>query len=434
MQLPINAGGHKPEMDTHGIKAELLIPGRGDPIKNGVTVIEGKKIAYVGTEKSLPDKYKSIDMAYVPVLMPGLWDCHVHFFGFGNEYSLDAAARVPLVLAGARGARDVLVTLRAGFTSVRELAGYGIDLSKAIAEGSLVGPNIYSSSCAISQTGGHGDAHGTRLDDLLNAIHCGSNFCLCDGVDECMKAVRLQLRKGASVIKVCASGGVTSELDNPIDQQFSNAELKAMVEEANRAQRIVAAHCHGKAGIMASLNAGCQTIEHGTYLDDEAMELMKKKGAMLIATRTIVDGGMKLIDHFPPASQAKMRAVYEVHRKAYKMAVKAGVRIALGTDLGSSIPGSILSHGKNGQELRFAVEAGMTPLEAIEAATANAPSTLGPQAPLSGQLKEGYDADLIALSSNPLDDIDIFSDAENVTHVWKGGVLFKSPDLPVTLG
>jgi imidazolonepropionase-like amidohydrolase len=420
-------------MDVHGIKADILIPGRGDPIKDGVAIIEGKKIAYVGSDMSLPEKYMSLDMTFVPVLMPGLWDCHIHFFGIGNEYSLDAAARVPLVLAGARGARDALVTLRAGFTSVRELAGYGIDLSKAIAEGTLVGPNIYSSNCAISQTGGHGDAHGTYLEDLMNAIRCGTNFCLCDGVDECMKAVRLQLRRGASVIKVCASGGVTSELDNPQDQQFSNAELRAMVEEANRAQRIVAAHCHGKAGIMAALHAGCSTIEHGTYLDDESIEYMKAKGAILVATRTIVEGGMKLIDKFPPASQAKMREVSEVHKKAYKMAVKAGVKIALGTDLGSSIPGSILSHGNNGQELRFAVEAGMTPLEAIEAATANAPCTLGPQAPLSGQLKEGYDADLIALASNPLDDIDVISTPENVTHVWKGGALCKSPEQPVTL-
>jgi imidazolonepropionase-like amidohydrolase len=160
---------------------------------------------------------------------------------------------------------------------------------------------------------------------------------------------------------------------------------------------------------------------------------MKEKGAMLVATRSIVEGGMNLIDHFPPASQAKMREVFEIHRKAYKMAVKAGVKIALGTDLGSSIPGSVLSHGNNGKELRYAVDAGMTPLQAIEAATANAPATLGPQAPHSGQLREGYDADLIALTSNPLDDIDVFADPRNVTHVWKGGVLFKSPHLLVDL-
>jgi imidazolonepropionase-like amidohydrolase len=163
-----------------------------------------------------------------------------------------------------------------------------------------------------------------------------------------MKAIRLQLLKGASIVKVCASGGVTSELDNLIDQQFSNAELRAMVEEANRAQRVAAANCHGKAGIMAALNAGCHTIEHETYLDDEAIALMKEKGAMLIATRAIVEGGMKLIDHFPPASQAKLGVTDKVHKKAYRMAIKAGVKIALGTDLGSSIPGSIQSHGNNG--------------------------------------------------------------------------------------
>jgi imidazolonepropionase-like amidohydrolase len=433
MQLPVGPLGHKPKMSIHGIKADLLIPGRGDPIKDGAVIIEGKKIAYAGSQKSVPNKYKSVSMMYVPVLMPGLWDCHIHLFGIGDQYSLDAYLNTSLVLAGARGARDCAITLRAGFTSVRELAGYGIDLAKGIAEGSLIGPNIYSSNCAISQTGGHGDAHGTPYDTVLDAIHRGKNFALCDGVDECMKTVRLQLRRGASVIKVCASGGVTSELDDPLNQQFSDAELKAMVEEARRAQRIVAAHCHGKAGIMAALNAGCLTIEHGTYLDDESIALMKEKGAMLIATRSIVEGGMKMIHHFPPASQAKLRVTDEIHKKAYTMAVKAGVKIALGTDLGSSIPGSILSHGNNGRELRYAVDAGMTPLEAIEAATANAPQTLGPQAPLSGQLKEGYDADIIALLSNPLDDIDLLANSEKVSHVWKGGELFKSPDNPIFL-
>lgn len=195
-------------------------------------------------------------------------------------------------------------------------------------------------------TGGHGDAHGTRLDDLLNTIHCGVNFCLCSGVDKCMKAVRLQLRVGAAVIKVCASGGVTSELDNPIDRQFSNGELEVMVEEANRAQRIVAAHCHSKLGIVAALNAGCHTVEHGTYLDEEAIALMKEKGAMLIATRTIIEGAMKLINYFPPASQAKLRVINEHHMKAYQMPVRAVVKIALGTDLGSSIPGGFLVMGR----------------------------------------------------------------------------------------
>jgi imidazolonepropionase-like amidohydrolase len=432
MQLPSRGVEQQPFTSHCGIKADLLIPGRGKPIVDGVVIFEGKRIVYAGSETSLPVAYELIEKIHVPVLMPGLWDCHIHYMGTFFE-SIDAFVRISPALSGARGARDVAATLRAGFTSVREVAGYGIELSQAISEGTLVGPNIYSSVTALSMTGGHGDAHLTPLPAVLDAIHCGTALSLCDGVDECIKAVRLQLRKGASLIKVCASGGVLSERDNPIDRQFSDAELKAIVEEAGRARRIVAAHCHGKAGIMAALRAGCHTIEHGSYLDDESIALMKEKGAILVATRSIVEGGLKEIDQLPPASQRKLRDIADIHKRAYKMAVKAGLKIALGTDLGSSNPGEIISHGNNGKELRFAIDAGMSPLEAIEAATATAPETLGPQAPLSGQLKAGYDADLIALSSNPLGDIDIFADERNITHVWKGGKLFKAPGLLVTL-
>jgi len=356
----------------------------------------------------------------------------MHFLGASSQLSLDAFVNISPALAGARGARDCAATLNAGFTSVRELAGYGIELAKAIDEGVIVGPNIYSSIVALSQTGGHGDAHGHSLTAVLDAIHCGTPLGLCDGVDECMKTVRMQLRKGAKVIKVCASGGVLSELDNPQDQQFSDAELKAIVEEANRAQRAVAAHCHGKKGIMAALKAGVSTIEHGTWLDAECLSIMKENGVILVATRSIVEGGMKIIDQLPPASAKKMRQTDQVHKAAYKMAVKAGVKIALGTDLGMSLPGQILSHGNNGKELYFAVEAGMTELEAIEACTANAPATLGDQAPRSGWLKDGYDADLIAVDENPLVDIKVLGDVDKISHVWKAGKLVKAPGMPIT--
>lgn len=266
---------------------------------------------------------------------------------------------------------------------------------------------------------------------VQDAIFCGAPLQLCDGVDECMKAVRLQLRKGADVIKICASGGVLSERDNPQDQQFSDAELKAIVEEAHRAQRIVAAHCHGKKGIMAALKAGVSTIEHGTWLDDECLDIMKKQGAMLIATRSIVDGGMKIIDQLPPASAKKMRETDKIHKAAYAKAVKSGVKIALGTDLGMSLPGQILSHGNNGKELVFAVEAGMSELQAIEAATYMGPQTLGPMAPRSGWLKEGYDADLIAVAENPLENIAVLAEVDKIDYVWKGGELVKAPGKPI---
>ena len=214
-----------------------------------------------------------------------------------------------------------------------------------------------------------------------------------------------------------------------LTEQFSQAEIHAFVDEAARSERIVAAHCHGKAGIMAALRAGVHTIEHGTYLDDDCIEMMIEKKAILVATRLIQETGLKL--SLNESSSKKMRDVAPVHMLAYQKAVKAGVKIALGSDLGLSIPGSIAAHGKNAQEIQYAVDAGLTPLQAIEATTATAPQTLGPQAPLSGQLKEGYNADFIAISRNPLEDIGVLPDPAHITHVWRGGRLYKSPKSPI---
>lgn len=178
---------------------------------------------------------------------------------------------------------------------------------------------------------------------------------------------------------------------------------------------------------MAALRAGVKTIEHGSYLDDEAAELMKEKGAILVATRLVQEGGLEMAKDIPALQYEKLKVVAEVNKKAYALAVKNGVRVALGTDIGFSDQGLPLTHGKNAKELVYAVEAGLTPLQAIEACTATAPETLGPQAPKSGLLKEGYDADLIAVGGNPLQDIGLLVIPENITHVWKGGRLYKSP-------
>lgn len=344
--------------------------------------------------------------------------------------------KIPKSLAGARSARDIAATLNAGFTSCRELCGFGIELAQAVNEGALVGPHIYSASSFISPTAGHADAHGVPIDHFTHSNATGGSFCLADGVPECLKAVRLQLRKGAHVIKICCSGGIASEKDSLDDQKFSDEEVKAIVDEAARAGRIVAAHCHGKVGIMAALRNGVRTIEHGTYLDDEAIDLMLKNKAILVATRTIIQAGLEMAKAFSSTSMAKLEAAAPVHKTAYSQAIAAGVTVALGSDLGVSYQengkgGTLLDHGRNGLELLYAVEAGMTALQAIEAATANGPLTLGPQAPMSGQLKEGYDADFIALSANPLDDIAVFTDTKNITHVWKSGKLFKAPGMPI---
>jgi imidazolonepropionase-like amidohydrolase len=345
--------------------------------------------------------------------------------------SLEPLATLPQSLAGARIARDCAATLNAGFTSVRELAGYGVFVSRAINEGWIPGPNIYSSHSILSMTAGHGDLHSQPLSLLKDCQDHGMPMYLCDGVDECVKAVRRQIRDGAKVIKICATGGVLSLIDDPQHAEFSPAEIKAIVDEAARAHRIVAAHCHGKAGIMNALNSGVKTIEHGSYLDDEAIELVLKSNAILIATRTIVEFGISHLDDFNEPNRLKMREISSAHKRNYASAVKAGVRCALGTDLGFSNANIEHNHGMNGKEFGFAVRAGMTLLQAIEAGTANAPATLGPQAPKSGMLREGYDADFIALEQNPLEDIEILARPEKITHVWKGGKLCKAPGRPV---
>lgn len=356
-----------------------------------------------------------------------MWDCHIHFLGAAEKLDFQAVALTPQALAAARSVPDMYATLMAGFTSVREVAGYGCQIAPAIDSGKILGPTIYSSHSAISMTAGHGDVHSYPLDGLSALCAHGVPFTLADGADGCTKAVRLQLRHGAKVIKVCASGGVVSELDDPMHQQFSHEELKAIVDEAARADRAVAAHCHGKAGVMAALKAGCLTIEHGSFIDDECIDLMLEQGAILVPTRSVIEGMMSVKDSLPTEQREKIEQVADSHAKAYKLAVKRGVKIALGTDTFMSPPGSkILGYGKNGREFLCATQAGLSPLEAIEAGTANGPLSLGALAPLSGQLKEGYHADFIAVSSNPLKDISILAEADNITHIWKKGQLVKN--------
>ncbi|KAL7950065.1 hypothetical protein V8C42DRAFT_309384 [Trichoderma barbatum] len=418
------------------ILATLLIPGRGEPIHNGALAIKGSKIDWIGSQRDIPSKYHSIVPRHVPVLMPGLWDCHVHFMGLdviGSVGSLGAYLPGYNALGGAVTVEDLRMTLMAGYTSVRELGGYGGDLWPAVENGPLIGPNIYSAIAPLSITGGHGDDHSTPITTVMAAMNCGgSPIGVCDGVDDCVKTVRKMIRRGARCIKVCSSGGVLSLNDDPEDRQFSDEELKAMVEEAARSRRAVAAHAIGKAGILAALRAGVKSIEHGMYLDEEAADLMLEKDAIYVPTQHIVRTLVRdYKDQLPPPSKRKLLTIYGKSKDAYGLAIKKGVKVALGTDMISSARASALSHGNNAHELTYAVELGMTPLQAIESATANGPETLGGMAPLSGQLKVGYDADIIAVAENPLDDIRVLTNTSNITHVWKGGKLFKSrPKMP----
>jgi imidazolonepropionase-like amidohydrolase len=401
------------------IEAELLIPGRGDPVRDGVLVLDGPLISYAGSAGLAPATPDAAVLR-VSTVMPGLWDCHGHYLGT-RGFDLNQLPLEPLPLRAARCARDLRATLDAGVTSVRDVGGLGVYLARAVAEGMLDGPSVYGAGAILSTTGGHGDLHAYPLGWMEDFGRTTGTQRLADGPDECAKAVREQLRINARVIKVCASGGVLSEVDDPIHQQFTMAELRAIVEVAGLADRVVAAHCHGKPGIMAALRAGCRTIEHGTYLDDECCDAMRETGAILVPTRSIIEDILANKDAVPDYARVKLEAIADTHAQAVTRAYEHGVTIAMGTDIaltGMDLPNS---WGRNGTEPGYLVALGLSPLEAIEAATANGPLTLGPQGPKAGQLAEGFDADVITLDADPLADIGVLADPARVTTVWTKG-------------
>jgi imidazolonepropionase-like amidohydrolase len=412
------------------IEAEVLVPGRGAPVRDGCVITDGAVLRYAGPAAQAPPT-PDAQVHRVPAVMPGLWDCHGHFMGI-RAPNLAEIATTPPLLAAMRVAGDAGAALDAGFTSVREVGGLGVWLASAVAEGSVRGPAVYAAGAVLSPTGGHADLHMYpphwvgELADRLGVLR------QCDGIAECLRAVRLQLRTGARLIKICASGGVMSQVDHPLHQQFADDELRAIVAEAARAERVVAAHCHGKPGIMAALRAGVRTIEHGTYLDDEAADAMRECGAILVPTRHIIEEFLAYgaAAGMPGYAHRKLVEVADQHAAAITLAHERGVRIALGTDIAGSGPTVPARWGQNGAELGHLVKAGLSPLEAIEAATATAPLTLGPQAPRSGVLEAGYDADVIALAADPSADAGVLADPANVTHVWQAGELVKAPAEP----
>lgn len=418
------------------VLAYLLIPGDGEPQDEAAVVVEDNIIVWIGKQTELPAKYteKPHKIHSVPYLMPGLWDCHCHFEGLSTDL-LEAVAQQGLdaehpATYGARLTKQCWEALQRGYTSLRDVAGYGCEIAQAIEDGSIVGPNIYSSGAALSQLAGHGDMFEKSAGDvLLNygvapkpGHYATKTICVVDGIDECRRGVRLQIRRGAKCIKVLASGGVLSLDDDPLLAQFSPEELQVIVQEAKRMNRAVAAHVHGKPGILAAVEAGVTSVEHVTFADDECIQAIADNGVVYVATRTIVDmllksGGKDL----PPKVWEKVKLVNTQHVEAYKRAIKAGVTIALGTD---TPPGFNMA-----VELEYAVEAGMSSLEAIKAATANGPLTVKGQAPKTGQLKVGYEADMIGVWDDPVANVKILQEKENIVWVWKGGKLFKGPGI-----
>lgn len=412
----------------HRIEADLLVTAADPPtVRDGVVVLDGRSITYAGSAAGAPATPDAV-VVRCRTAMPGLWDCHVHLTGLPT-LDLNALVSTPVALRAARTVDDLSAAVDAGVTSVRELGGLGTALATAVAEGSVRGPTIYAAGALLSPTAGHADLHGLPLDCVERHAH--SELRLADGPSEAARAAREQLRRGAKVIKMCASGGVLSELDHPLHQQFTVAEMRAIVEVAGMAGRVVAAHCHGKAGIMAALEAGARTIEHGTFLDEEACSAMREHGAVLVPTCTaiaeVIDSGIA-----PAFATEKLAQVAATHTSAVSLAHAHGVMIAAGSDLMISGRTRAASWGRHGREPGLLVRAGLSPLEAILAATSRARATVGDQAALAGELRAGWDADVITLDADPLADIGVLADPDRVTGVWIHGVRVKYGD-PVPL-
>lgn len=351
-------------------------------------------------------------------VLPGLIDSHVHIT---RQQNPDARlmqvtdSEADLAIAGAHFAR---ITLEAGFTTVADLGGDNnaiFALRDGIAAGQVPGPRIIASGRSVSIHGGHGDANGYR-DDIMHLL---SSESICSGPEDCMRAVRTQVRAGADVIKITATGGVLSNTAAGLAQQFTDAELAAIVEAGHRMGRRVTAHAHGVDGVNAFLRAGGDSIEHGTYLDEESIRLFRQTGAFLVPTLLAGDFVARVAsspDNFlTPAQTAK---ALEAGPKMLDMARRAhagGVRIAFGTDSGVS------AHGDNAREFALLVQAGMTPLEAVRAATVVAAEHLGIERE-AGRLAPGFPADLIAVGGDPLTDV---TELERVRFVMRGGRIYR---------
>ncbi|KAH6664796.1 hypothetical protein F5X68DRAFT_195393 [Plectosphaerella plurivora] len=420
------------------IFADLLIPGRGSPVNNaviGISLADGT-ISFVGPQSGdIPPELASAPRTHVRCLMPGLWDCHIHYSGIINVDTPLFCQTHPAYM-GAAITRGLHETLMGGVTSVRDLGSLVAEVLPLLDAGILLGPNVYAAGAVIGMTSGGCDPTGlpatqvysTGGVDHHNAWPGTGIEVIADGPEELRRAVRLQVRRGAKCIKVLATGSVLGASDDPEDREFSDAELKAAIDEAKLRRRAVAAHAHGKEGMLSAIRAGAASIEHGSYLDDEVADLMIEHGTTLVATRNVIEAGLLNLDKLTPPTARKMVHLAGSHAKGYATAVRKGVKIALGTDICSAIPDTPMAHGSNAREVVWAVEVGgLTPLQAIEAGTINSAEILGPQTPKKGLIKVGWDADLIALDFNPLEDIRVFMDRDSIRHVWKGGDLVKAP-------
>ncbi|WP_168188863.1 metal-dependent hydrolase family protein [Thermoflavimicrobium daqui] len=404
---------HKPIF----LKGGNLIDGNGFILKSAGIIIDGERISQVGplSELTIPKDVEVIDTSEY-TLMPGLIDAHMHLFGV-TSLNLAVAFLEPNEVLLGRALTDLPKLINAGFTSVRDVGSpVTIYIKQLIQEGLYQGPRIKTAYKMLTQTAGHGDLHMLPLEFNKNRV--------CDGVDDCRKAAREQFRSGADFIKICSTGGVLSEKDDPRFSQFTIDEIKAIVYEAEAVGSFVASHAQGTQGIKNALIAGVKTIEHGIFIDDEGIELMLKRDAILVPTLSIVH---RLITEgknhgVPEFGLRKSKKVYEIHQINMRKAYEAGVQMAIGSDFVGCSP---VPHGENALELDlFVNDLGFSPMEAIVASTKTAAKAMDMEDEI-GTIEVGKYADILVVSGNPAENIKVLLDTNNIKKVFVGGKLLK---------
>ncbi len=410
-----------PEPSVIVVRAARLIDGRGGaPVAPAMVLVEGDRITAVGSGLAVPAGARVIDLGGA-TLLPGLIDLHTHLtdkFGVHWEEVLTTTTPPEAALWGAKNARD---TLLAGFTTCREMGPtwpyVDVALRDAIAQGAVPGPRLLVPGNYVSSTGGAGDA---RQFSIYVDVPIVRN--LADGAEEITKAVRTNFKNGADFIKILATGAVLSKGIPPGAQQYSEEEIRAAVVEANRWGRPVAAHAHGADGIKAAIRAGVRTVDHGSYLDDEAVALLKASGRKtfyvptLYTNDAILNGeGAKI----PESEVERARRIREIAFGAFRRALAAGIPIGFATD------SSVIPHGKNAHEMTIRVGLGESPMSAIVSATSLNAEIMG-WSDRVGSVEKGKLADLVAVSGDPLKDI---TEMERVRFVMKDGVVYRNDEI-----
>jgi imidazolonepropionase-like amidohydrolase len=408
------------------LKAARMFDGKSKSlVQNGVVIVQGDKIVDVGSNIAIPSDAKVIDLGDM-TLSPGFMDAHTHLTAdFSGDFNKRRLEQLDLNVSeqAIRAVGYARTTVEAGFTTVRDVGSrfvssreiVDVALRNAINKGLIVGPRMLVATKGIGATGGHFDPTG-GFRDFLFGREPDYTDGIGDGPDQIRKAVRFEVKNGADVIKAAVSGGVLSLADEVDTPQLTPAEMAALVDESHRLRKKVAVHCHGDQAAREAIEAGVDSIEHGSFMKPETLTLMKQKGTFLTPTLMASEYIMAKIDQYPAALQAKAKAAYNARSEMFRNALKVGVKISFGTDA------AVFPHGQNAKEFALMTGLGMAPIDAVKAATSSDAELLG-IAQKVGTLEKGKLADIIAMPGDPNADITV---TERVSFVMKEGKVIRN--------